>query len=189
VSGPIPGIRLDRLVRHADPRGSLREVWRASWYAGAGGAALDPGSAAVAGFAQANVSVSAPGVLRGLHLHRRQLDHWVVLDGRATVALVDVRPMLDGAACPVVDVLELEADDRLVIPAGVAHGFLAQAPLTLLYLVTAEYDGSDELGFAWDDPVASVPWPAAPTPDGRPVLSDRDRAAPSLRSLVERLRG
>ena len=32
------------------------------------------------------------------------------------------------------------------IPTGVAHGFLAVEPLTLVYLVTNEYDGTDELG-------------------------------------------
>ena len=58
-------------------------------------------------FVQANVSTSAVGVLRGLHLHRRQLDHWVVLEGRAIVALVDVRPMLAGAARPSVETHEL----------------------------------------------------------------------------------
>ena len=47
-------------------------------------------------FVQANLSTSAAGVLRGLHLHRRQLDYWVVASGRAFVALVDVRPLLAG---------------------------------------------------------------------------------------------
>jgi len=78
----------------------------------------------------------------------------------------------------------------VTIPTGVAHGFLALEPLSLLYLVTNEYDGSDELGFAWDDPAVGVPWPAVPgTPDGRPTLSDRDRSNPTLLELVERLRG
>jgi dTDP-4-dehydrorhamnose 3,5-epimerase len=183
----LPGVTIDRLTRHADPRGSLREVWRASWYAG-----LDPGLAGRpdAAFVQANASVSAVGVLRGLHLHRRQLDHWVLLEGRAVVALVDVRPMLDGGDRPLVETHDLGADHRLAIPAGVAHGFLAVEPLTLLYLVTNEYDGSDELGFAWDDPIAAVPWPVvAGRPDGAPILSDRDRANPSLTELVARLRG
>ena len=49
------------------------------------------------------------------------------------------------------------ADDWVVIPTGVAHGFLALEPLELLYLVTNEYDGSDELGFAWDDPAVARP--------------------------------
>ena len=77
----------------------------------------------------------------------------------------------------------------MTIPTGVAHGFLALTDLTLLYLVTNEYDGSDELGFAWDDPAVGVPWPpVAATSDGRPILSDRDRSNPSLAELVERLR-
>jgi dTDP-4-dehydrorhamnose 3,5-epimerase len=82
------------------------------------------------------------------------------------------------------------ADEWVVIPAGVAHGFLALEPLDLLYLVTDEYDGSDELGFAWDDPAAGVPWPTdLPTPDGAPILSDRDRSNPSLAELAATLRG
>lgn len=181
----LPGVQVGRLEPRGDERGAFREVWRASWYG-----ALDPALAGPDGrFVQANVSTSAPGVLRGLHLHRRQLDHWVVLDGRAYVALVDVRPLLAGRPEPLVRTLELERDDWLAIPIGVAHGFLALEPLTLLYLVTGEYDGSDELGFAWDDPMAAVPWPAVEsTPDGRPILSGRDLANPSLSDLVERLR-
>ena len=61
---------------------------------------------------------------------------------------------------PVVETRELGADDWVEIPVGVAHGFLALEPLELVYLVTTAYDGSDELGFAWDDPLAAVPWPA-----------------------------
>jgi dTDP-4-dehydrorhamnose 3,5-epimerase len=137
-----------------------------------------------------NLSTSAAGVLRGLHFHRRQLDDWIVASGRAFVALVDVRPMVDGSADrPIVETRELVADESVVIPTGVAHGFLALEPLELVYLVTNEYDGSDELGFAWDDGDAAVPWPAVPaTPDGRPILSQRDQTNPSLRDLVDRLR-
>jgi dTDP-4-dehydrorhamnose 3,5-epimerase len=90
---------------------------------------------------------------------------------------------------PPVETRELAADDWVVIPAGVAHGFLALEPLELIYLVTNEFDNSDELGFAWDDPAVGVPWPPIPaTPDGRPVLSDRDRSNPSLAELVASLR-
>ena len=76
---------------------------------------------------------------------------------------------------------ELRPNDWVVIPAGVAHGFLAMEALRLLYLVTNEYDGSDELGFAWDDPAVGVPWPVVDaTSDGRPILSERDASNPSL---------
>ena len=173
----IPGVTWGTVERHADERGSFREVWRRSRLP-------EP-------FVQVNLSTSAAGVLRGLHLHRRQVDHWVVATGRAFVALVDARPLLDGSgADPILDTRELLADGSVTIPAGVAHGFLALEPLALLYLVSNEYDGSDEHGFAWDDPAVAVPWPLVPgTPDGRPILSDRDQSNPSLADLVGRLRG
>ena len=172
----LPGVRYGTIPRHGDSRGSFRELWRA-------------GSFPDASFVQANLSTSAAGVLRGLHLHRRQDDLWVVAEGRAHVALVDVRPALAGDDPPVVESRELGADDWVYIPTGVAHGFLAIEPLQLVYLVTNEYDGSDELGFAWDDPAVGVLWPAlGMTPDGRPILSGRDGANPSLADLVARLR-
>jgi dTDP-4-dehydrorhamnose 3,5-epimerase-like enzyme len=97
--------------------------------------------------------------------------------------------MLAGGARPAVETHELVADDWVQIPAGVAHGFLALDPVELIYLVTTEYDGSDERGFAWDDPLAAVPWPhVGTTPDGRPILSERDRTNPSLEELVAELR-
>lgn len=176
----IDGVRFGALTSFADERGSFRELWRASLAPSA-----DP-------YTQVNLSTSAPGVLRGLHLHRHQLDHWIVTHGRCLTALVDVRPMLrdeDPAPRPVVETREMATDDWVDIPIGVAHGFLALEPLELLYLVTNEYDGTDELGFAWDDPLAAVPWPAVDaTPDGGPILSGRDRTNPSLADLVARLR-
>jgi dTDP-4-dehydrorhamnose 3,5-epimerase len=188
-SSPIPGVAWGRLVRHEDSRGSFRELWRARAFD-----ALEPSAAGLPSdqpvrFVQSNLSVSAAGVLRGLHLHRRQLDHWIVAAGRGFVALVDVRPMLTGGPRPIVDAREVDADTTVSIPTGVAHGFLAIEPLELIYFVTNEYDGADELGFAWDDPVAAVAWPIVPgTPDGRPILSDRDLGNPSLRDLVEQIR-
>ncbi len=185
----LPGVRYGAVVRHADDRGALREIWRAT-----DETALDPADTGsppgvAPAYVQANLSTSVAGVLRGLHFHRRQLDRWLVASGRAWVALVDVRPMLAGQARPGLETRELGPDEWVVIPAGVAHGFLALEPLELVYFVTNEYDGTDELGFSWDDPLAAVPWPAVrATPGGRPILSDRDRRNPSLIELVERVR-
>ena len=182
----LPGVSYGRRNRIADSRGSFMEVWRSSAFGelGTGMTGL-PGSR----FVQANLSTSAAGVLRGLHYHRRQLDYWTVVTGRALVALVDVRPVVaDITARAVVEPRELSAGETVTIPTGVAHGFLALDPLQLLYLVTNEYDGTDELGFAWDDPAVGVPWPAIPgTPDGRPILSGRDMTNPSLADLVRSL--
>ena len=185
----LAGVRYGAIARFGDERGSFRELWREDTFG-----PIDPALAGASRgdqprFVQANLSSSATGVLRGLHLHQRQLDHWVVAAGRAFVALVDVRPMLAGAPTPRVETRELGEDEWVDIPTGVAHGFLALEPLQLVYFVTNPYDGSDELGFAWDDPVAAVPWPAVPaSADGRPILSDRDRSNPTLEALVERLR-
>ncbi len=173
----LPGVRYGAIERHGDSRGSFRELWRADAF---------PDET----FVQANLSSSAAGVLRGLHLHRRQDDLWIVAAGRAFVALVDARPLLDGSGPQaIVETRELDADDWVLIPTGIAHGFLALEPLELVYLVTNAYDGTDELGFAWDDPAVAVAWPVlAGTPDGRPILSGRDMSSPSLAELVVRLR-
>jgi dTDP-4-dehydrorhamnose 3,5-epimerase len=189
-SATIPGVRFGRIARHGDERGSFRELWRASTMGSLD--LVDSGAAPGANvrFVQSNLSTSAVGVLRGLHYHRRQLDYWVLSAGRAFVALVDVRPLMEGSAePPPVVTRELAADDWVVIPAGVAHGFLALEPLEVFYLVTNEFDGSDELGFAWDDPAVGVPWPTlSVTTDGRPILSERDRSNPSLAELVKTIR-
>lgn len=186
----LPGVRYGAITRSADLRGSFREIWREDRVE-----PIDPDAAGAPPgvvqprFVQANLSTSSAGVLRGLHLHRRQLDRWLVVSGRAFVALVDVRPMVAGGPRPAVETRELGEDDWVDIPVGVAHGFLALEPLHLVYFVTNLYDGSDEHGFAWDDPLAAVAWPAVPaSPDGRPILSERDRSNPSLEAVVVSLR-
>jgi dTDP-4-dehydrorhamnose 3,5-epimerase len=185
----LPGVRFGAIARHGDSRGAFRELWRASSFPTLTPAETGAPAGSEPRFVQVNQSSSAAGVLRGLHYHRRQLDYWVVGAGRALVALVDVRQVVAGRGPAVVETRELAVDEWVVIPTGVAHGFLALEPLELVYLVTNEFDGSDELGFAWDDPAVGVPWPAvAATPDGRPILSDRDQSNPSLAELVASLR-
>ena len=160
----IEGVEAFALDGRPDDRGMLTEIFRSAWL---------PGRAP---FVQANVSVSRAGVLRGLHFHRIQADYWVVLDGRAFVALVDLRSgsPTDAATTE----LRIDTGDRrlaLYVPPGVAHGFYAETPVTLLYLVDREFTGDDEFGLAWDDPGAAIRWPNA-----RPILSERDRGNPPL---------
>ena len=169
----VAGVSFGRVRAHEDERGAFREVWRASAFP-------------EASFVQANRSTSRAGALRALHYHRRQIDHWIVLDGRVFVALVDLRPLIrDAEARPIVETRTLSADDTVTIPLHVAHGFLALEPTELLYLVTNEYDGSDELGIAWDDPELAVPWPTDEVE--AVILSERDRANPRLTELRGRI--
>ena len=166
----IPGVMRRRVQVHADVRGSFGEVWRASSTVPLGARA----------FVQANLSRSDAGVLRGIHFHRRQMDMWVVLDGRAHVCLVDLRDRLAGeSTSPLVVAQVYQPGDAVLIPEGVAHGFWALDPVSLLYLVTNEYDGTDEHGFAWNDPDVAAEWPA-----GMPTLSERDAAAPNLAEAI-----
>lgn len=176
TESPIPGVEWREVDRFADARGSFREIWRASRSEHA--------------FVQGNLSESNAGVLRGLHLHQRQWDAWTIASGRAFVALVDVRPILTGTGTEaIVETRVAPVDVAVVIPPGVAHGFLALEALTLLYMVTNEYDATDEHGFRWDDPAVAVPWPPiTETSDGRPILSERDLAAPLLADLIAQLR-
>ena len=160
----IDGVRLFSLTAHEDGRGAVSEVFRREWIPGA--------SEAV----QANLSVSRAGVLRGLHFHRRQADYWCVLTGTAFVGLYDLRPgsPTEGAKAEVRMAAEL-GRSGLYIPKGVAHGFLAETDLMLVYLVDRTFDGQDEFGVSWNDPDVGIDWPVA-----EPVLSDRDRGNPLL---------
>lgn len=173
----IPGAWRRSITFHPDGRGAFGELWRHDWTAGLARSGAQPD------MRQANLSRSDARVLRGLHLHRRQADLWVVVDGHPFVALVDVRPMLAAGGPPVVETVDAVPGDTLYLPAGVAHGFYARDAITLVYLVTNTYDGTDELGFLWSDRDAAVPWP-----DTEPILSGRDEGAPPLRELVDRLR-
>jgi dTDP-4-dehydrorhamnose 3,5-epimerase len=165
----IEGVALIPLAPHADDRGSLVEVFRRAWVPSPNGVL------------QANLSISRHGVLRGLHFHRRQADYWCVISGKAFVALCDLRAgsPTEGRKAE----LQIAAEEQLLglyVPPGVAHGFLAETEIWLLYLVDAYFTGEDEFGLAWDDPQMSIAWPMAD-----PVLSERDRSNPSLAQALE----
>ena len=101
------------VARHADERGSFRELWRASAFPMLTSAETGAPAGSEPRFVQANLSTSAAGVLRGLHYHRRQLDYWVVAS-RPGVRRPRRRPAdarRAAATAPVVETRELAADD------------------------------------------------------------------------------
>jgi dTDP-4-dehydrorhamnose 3,5-epimerase len=167
-SKEIGGVWLIRLTPFGDLRGRFMETWRASWLPFA------------APMVQGNRSESAAGVLRGLHYHRRQADLWYVQSGRVTTVLLDTR-LGSPTEGEHITVQQGGGEELAVyIPEGVAHGFYAHDRVVMTYLVTNEYDGSDELGVAWDDPTLGIRWP-----DTTPILSDRDLVNPRLAELPE----
>jgi dTDP-4-dehydrorhamnose 3,5-epimerase len=118
-------------------------------------------------------------VLRGLHYHHHQVDYWMVLRGHIRVGLVDLRPA--SSTYRQAQTLEMgeEKPVGLLIPVGVAHGFLTLTDATLLYMVDNYYDGNDENGVAWDDPVLALEWGITT----EPILSERDRQNPHLKDI------
>ena len=176
---PDPASWIDQVAvvpirRFSDPRGSFAKTYRAAW--------LPAGAPAMV---QSNISRSKAGVLRGPHFHRRQADYWTVVEGRAFVAVFDLRRGSPTEGKRQTLGLDAAEPQGLYIPPGVAHGFYAETDLTLQYMVDAYYDGSDEFGIAWDDPDLAIPWPGSD-----PILSDRDRANPPLaRVLADRAAG
>jgi dTDP-4-dehydrorhamnose 3,5-epimerase len=162
--GTLPaGTSLHPLDAHVDDRGSLVELWRASWPSGARPV-------------QWNGSRSAANVLRGVHIHVRHTDYLVVVMGRAVIGLRDLRG--DATTVALVD-LDGDAPEALVIPPGVAHGFYFPEPSLHCYAVNEEFDPTDELGCRFDDPALGIPWPTTDV-----VLSERDRDLPLLAELM-----
>ncbi|MBN1435388.1 dTDP-4-dehydrorhamnose 3,5-epimerase family protein [Candidatus Fermentibacterales bacterium] len=167
----IPGCRLVDIRRFEDPRGSFEELFRSEWFPGA-----------FSSESQVNLSVSEPGVVRGLHFHRRQSDFWVLLEGCLHTALVDLRRGSPAFRRSLM--LRQDSGNRkgLLIPPGVAHGYATIERSALLYVVSSLYDGSDEHGVAWDDPSLGLDWRL----EGRlPVVSARDLSNPLVADLPE----
>lgn len=67
---------------------------------------------------------------------------------------------------------ELSADNlhALLIPKGVAHGFLTLEPETdVLYQISPAFQPGHEAGVRWNDAAFAIDWPAAPV-----LMSERD---------------
>jgi dTDP-4-dehydrorhamnose 3,5-epimerase len=163
----IEGVQLWPLTPHRDERGAFTEAFRHEWETG-----LDP--------VQWNLLHSQTGTLRGVHVHHQHEDFQVLVSGRATVGLSDLRAgqPRNGVAFEVSE-HQLEA---VIVPRGVAHGLYFHEPSIVLVGVTCAYDPDDDLGIDYADPDLGIGWPAAPT-----YLSERDTDAPSLARVLPQL--
>lgn len=163
----IAGVKFANLKVWADDRGHFLETFRKEWF---------PEQSW--GVIQTNCSYSQTHVLRGLHYHLHQVDYWFAPQGTIRVALVDLRRSSPTRGAS--QTLEIGEDNPmgLFVPIGIAHGFVALTNATLTYLVDNYYDGSDELGVAWNDPALGVTWGIRD-----PILSPRDLQNPRLKDI------
>lgn len=163
----ISGVLRVRLPGGFDERGAFFELFRLGWLPEVFDSEV-----------QVNCSISERNALRGLHFHRRQADLWFACSGRVRAALVDVRAGAPGFGRGEMLDLDGSRPEGLLIPPGVAHGYLALERSCIIYVVSRFYDGSDEQGIAWDDPDLGLEWGCE-----NPILSGRDRSNPPLKSL------
>ncbi|MET0451528.1 MAG: dTDP-4-dehydrorhamnose 3,5-epimerase [Mycobacterium sp.] len=160
-----------------DPRGRFFQWFTDSELTAMTGHRLD--------FRQANVSVSAAGVLRGLHfaqLPPSQAKYVTCLHGSVFDVVVDIR--VGSPTFGRWDSVLLDAHDHrtVYLSEGLAHGFLAlQDDSTIAYLCSAGYAPDREHTILATDPAIGIDWPLV---DGsEPNLSDRDAVAPTLAEI------
>ncbi len=132
---------------------------------------------------QANCSVSAAGVLRGLHfaqLPPSQAKYVTCVSGSVFDVAVDIR--VGSPTFGRWDAVTLDDRSRktIYLSEGLAHGFLAlQDHSTVMYLCSTEYSPQREHTIAAMDPTLAIEWPS----EHELVLSDRDAAAPTLEEV------
>ena len=166
-SNLIKDVQIVTLKPFGDERGRFMETFRKEWFPQRRWEII-----------QTNRSDSKAGVLRGLHYHFKQVDYWYVAQGRIRVGLADLRP--NSPTYRKTETIEIAAESNLglFIPVGVAHGFLALEPSTLIYVVDNYYDGDDEFGIIWNDPTLNVNWGVS-----NPILSPRDQKNSLLKDI------
>jgi dTDP-4-dehydrorhamnose 3,5-epimerase len=168
----VPGSYVLDLVAHRDDRGRFTEWYRAD--------VLEPATGFGLSLAQANHSVSARGVLRGVHyalVPPGQAKYVYCPAGRVLDVVVDLR--VGSSTFGVHDCVVLDSDEprAMYLAEGLGHAFLALTDAaSVTYLVSTGYDPTREFAVDPFDPELALPWPA----DVEFRLSASDRAAPSL---------
>ncbi|MFD8801045.1 dTDP-4-dehydrorhamnose 3,5-epimerase [Streptomyces atroolivaceus] len=169
----IPGAWLHTPTVHPDTRGTLHEAYRAEVFSRATGSSF--------GLAQANVSVSRRGVLRGIHYAEvppGQAKYVTCLRGAIFDVAVDLRTGSPSyGRC---EAVRLDAANRraLYLAEGLGHAFLAlEEDTTVMYLCSEGYAPEREHGVHPLDPQLAIDWPS----DIPLLMSDKDAAAPTLR--------
>jgi dTDP-4-dehydrorhamnose 3,5-epimerase len=173
----LPGVLLITPVVHRDPRGFFVETYHQQRYQAAGVSAL---------FVQDNRSQSVQGTLRGLHaqLNRPQAKLVHCVEGVIFDVAVDIRVGSPSFGKWTGAELSSATGRQIYIPTGFAHGFVVLSETAQVeYKCSDVYVPDDQLGVRWNDPALGINWPQAV----EPILSDKDKVAPLLKDLMDRL--
>jgi dTDP-4-dehydrorhamnose 3,5-epimerase len=176
VSTELPGVVIVEPTVHGDERGFFLESYQAERYR-AGGIGLP--------FVQDNHSRSRRGTLRGLHAQSPHPQGKLVrcIAGEIYDVAVDARRGSPRYARHVGVVLSAENFRQLYVPPGFLHGFCVLSELAEVeYKCTDYYHAGADFSVLWNDPEIGIRWPVS-----EPLLSEKDRNAPRLRDVQERL--
>ena len=124
-------------------------------------------------FVQDNHSLSAKGVLRGLHYQIKQPQGKLVrvVSGEVYDVVVDIRKSSEAFGQWVGVNLSADNKRQLWVPEGFAHGFLVLSESAeFLYKTTEYYAPEYERCIRWDDATLAIDWPVSVTP----VVSEKD---------------
>ena len=132
-------------------------------------------------FVQDNESLSAYGVVRGLHYQKppySQSKLLRVISGRVLDIALDIRRGSPTFGKHVAVELSGENHLQLFIPRGFAHGFsVLSGEAVFQYKCDNYYCPASEGGIAWDDPDLGIDWKIPPD---KVILSEKDRHHPRL---------
>lgn len=174
----VPGAWEITPTTFGDPRGVFLEYFRGGDFRDAVGQDFD--------LRQANCSVSAAGVLRGVHfadVPPGQAKYVTCARGAVWDVAVDLR--LGSPTFGTWDAVLLDDVDRraIYLSEGLGHAFLSlEDDSTVLYLCSTPYAPGREHGLYPFDADLNIIWPTTAR-DGSPLepqLSDKDAAAPTL---------
>jgi dTDP-4-dehydrorhamnose 3,5-epimerase len=169
----IPDVVLIQPSVYQDERGFFLESYKHSAFSANGISDF---------FVQENRSLSARGVLRGLHYQRSPKAQGKLvqaIQGTIFDVVVDLRHASPAYGQWVGVTLDAGKKEALFVPVGFAHGFcVISETAEVHYKVTGEYSPHDEAGILWNDPDLGIAWPLTD-----PVLSKRDTAWPRLKEV------
>jgi dTDP-4-dehydrorhamnose 3,5-epimerase len=176
----VPGIAGALLFMpspHVDERGFFSRTFDRGVVEKAG---LDPDA-----FVQDSISRSVKGVVRGMHVRSGAGEAKLVRCSYGAVfdVVVDLRP--NSPTYRNAEYFDLTGENQVsvYVPAGCAHGFQALTdPADVSYRIDRAHNPDEDVSIRFDDPDLGIPWPLPVS-----LMSDRDKAAPSLALATARL--
>lgn len=125
-------------------------------------------------FVQDNQSMSAKGVLRGLHFQAPPFDQGKlvqVVKGSVLDVALDIRKNSPTYGKHYKVILTEKDKNQFWVPPGFAHGFCSLEDNTIFsYKCTNYYAPSHEMSILWNDPTLNIDWQI-----DNPIISEKDK--------------